>query len=100
MIESFREGENGALAQFYRNGVRHKSIPTTIERQLYRKLDLLQAASSEKSLLSPPGNNYERLAGQLSNWSSIRINIKWRLLFRWSHDAAYDVYIDPHTYRR
>jgi len=99
MIESFKQGDRGELAQFYRNGIRPKSIPATIERQLRRKLDLLQAASSEKSLLSPPGNNYERLAGKLAEWSSIRVNIQWRLIFRWQEDAAYDVYLDSHTYR-
>ncbi len=99
MIESFKNGEYCALAQFYRNGKRHKDIPATIVRPLRRKLDILHAASSEKSLRSPPGNHYERLLGNLSSWSSIRVNIQWRLLFRWQDGAAFDVYLDPHSYR-
>lgn len=98
MIGSFREGESGSLARFYFDNVRDGSIPATIESPLRRKLTLLDAASTEKSLFSPRSNNYERLAGNLEGWSSIRVSIQWRLIFRWRDGYAYDLYLDPHKY--
>ncbi|EKN3571020.1 type II toxin-antitoxin system RelE/ParE family toxin [Yersinia enterocolitica] len=38
------------------------------------------------------------MAGSLEGWSSIRVNIQWRLIFRWRDGAAQDVYLDPHKY--
>lgn len=99
MIGSFKDGENGELATFYAHGTRSAQIPAIIEKQLRRKLSLLAAASSEKSLFSPPSNNYERLQGKLTGWSSIRVSIQWRLIFRWRDGCAYDIYLDPHKYR-
>ena len=99
MIGSFKDGQNGELAAFYVHGTRSAQIPAIIEKPLRRKLSLLAAASSEKSLFSPPGNNYERLQGNLVGWSSIRVSIQWRLIFRWRDGHAYDIYLDPHKYR-
>ncbi|WP_407240447.1 type II toxin-antitoxin system RelE/ParE family toxin [Escherichia coli] len=50
-------------------------------------------------MFPPPGNNYERLQGNLAGWSSIRVSIQWRLIFRWRDGHAYDIYLDPHKYR-
>ncbi|HBC6893446.1 TPA: type II toxin-antitoxin system RelE/ParE family toxin, partial [Escherichia coli] len=82
MIGSFKDGQS-ELALFYFNGTRSAQIPAIIEKPLRRKLSIIEAASSEKSLFAPPGNNYERLQGNLAGWSSIRVNIQWRLIFRW-----------------
>ncbi|WLS81170.1 type II toxin-antitoxin system RelE/ParE family toxin (plasmid) [Erwinia pyri] len=98
MIGSFREGESGSLARFYFDNVRAGDIPATIECPLRRKLSLLDAASTEKSLFAPRSNNYERLAGNLEGWSSIRVSIQWRLIFRWREGHAYGLYLDPHKY--
>ena len=99
MIGSFKDGDDGALAALYYHGKRSSSIPSTIVSALQRKLDLLEAAETERSLFKPPSNNYERLSGNLEGWSSIRVNIQWRLIFQWRDGKAYDVYLDPHTYR-
>jgi len=98
MIGSFREGDSGSLARFYFENVQAGDIPATIESPLRRKLSLLDAASTEKSLFAPRRNNYERLAGNLEGWSSIRVSIQWRLIFRWREGHAYDLYLDPHKY--
>ncbi|NUW61663.1 type II toxin-antitoxin system RelE/ParE family toxin [Cronobacter muytjensii] len=99
MIGSFKDGPNGELATFYLHGTRSPQIPTIIEKPLRRKLSIIAAASSEKSLFAPPSNNYERLQGNLAGWSSIRVNLQWRLIFRWRESHAYDIYLDPHKYR-
>ncbi|AVX39918.1 type II toxin-antitoxin system RelE/ParE family toxin [Yersinia massiliensis] len=98
MIENFRDGQLGSLAQFHRNKKRSKDILVTIESALARKLDIIEYATTERSLFAPPSNHYERLSGSLAGWSSIRVNIQWRLIFRWRDDAAHDVYLDPHKY--
>ena len=98
MIGSFRDGDSGTLAIFYLDNVRNRDIPANIENPLRRKLSLIEAATTEKSLFAPRSNNYERLAGNLSGWSSIRVSIQWRLIFRWRDGHAYDLYLDPHKY--
>lgn len=99
MIGSFKDGQNGELAEFYLYDKRSAQIPAMIEKALRRKLTMLAAASTEKSLFAPPSNNYERLQGNLTGWSSIRVNIQWRLIFRWRDGHACDIYLDPHKYR-
>lgn len=99
MIGSFKDGQDSFLCQFYLTGLRDGKIPASIEKPLRRKLTILDVASSEKSLHAPPGNNYERLKGNLEGWSSIRVSIQWRLIFKWRDGHAYEIYLDPHKYR-
>jgi proteic killer suppression protein len=99
MIKSFRDGESGELGRFYLDAVRGAGIPSLLEGALRRKLTLIDAASEERALFIPRSNNYERLSGNLEGWSSIRVNIQWRLIFQWRDGAAYELYLDPHTYR-
>lgn len=98
MIGSFRDGDDSSLAVFYLDNLRSRDIPASIENPLRRKLSLIEAATTEKSLFAPRSNNYERLAGNLKGWSSIRVSIQWRLIFRWREGHAYDLYLDPHKY--
>lgn len=53
MIENFRDGQSGSLAQFYRNKKRSKDILATIESALARKLDIIEYATTERSLFAP-----------------------------------------------
>ncbi|WP_339056801.1 type II toxin-antitoxin system RelE/ParE family toxin [Candidatus Regiella endosymbiont of Tuberolachnus salignus] len=98
MIGSFKEGETGSLARFYFDAERTGNFPTVIEKTLRRKLTMLEGASTERTLFNPRSNHYERLSGKLVGWSSLRINIQWRLIFRWREGVAYDIYLDPHKY--
>lgn len=96
MIGSFREDNTGPLAELYLTRKRSKSIPVTIEAPLLRKIDMIAAAHEERDLFSPPGNYYKRLSGQLEGWSSIRVNLQWRLIFQWHEGSAHNIYLDPH----
>nr|WP_280529549.1 type II toxin-antitoxin system RelE/ParE family toxin [Xenorhabdus budapestensis] len=49
-------------------------MPSTIEGVLFRKLQILDAATQESDLRIPPGNRFEHLQGNLSGWCSIRVN--------------------------
>lgn len=52
-----------------------------------RKLDMLHYADTLDDLRSPPGNRLEVLRGELKGCHSIRINDRWRLVFRWTEQG-------------
>ncbi|RUO26986.1 toxin [Aliidiomarina minuta] len=87
------------LEAFYEEDVGHKKIPSTIERALFRKLQILDAATQGADLRIPPGNRFEFLQGNLSGWCSIRVNKQYRLIFRWEDGFALETYLDPHVYK-
>lgn len=67
-------------------------------RQAKRKLEMLNAAKRLNDLLVPSSNRLEQLKGDLHRYYSIRINDKWRIIFRWSDGDAYGVSIvDYHS---
>ena len=67
-------------------------------RVAHRKLTYLDAAAAIDDLRSPPGNRLEALGGDLAGLWSIRVNEKWRVVFRWEDGNAYEVKIvDYHS---
>ena len=98
MILSFRDGW---LEQFYRHDKRSKHVPANAESRLFRKLQLIDDATSDLDLRAPPSNHFEKLKGELQGWNSIRVTGSWRLIFRWNGERgeAENVYLDNHTYR-
>ncbi|MBV6304071.1 type II toxin-antitoxin system RelE/ParE family toxin [Candidimonas humi] len=87
------------LEEFYESDAGHRKIPASIKDALFRKLQLLDAATAEADLKAPSGNRLEHLQGNYAGWRSIRVNKKYRLIFRWAESTALDTYLDPHTYR-
>lgn len=58
-----------------------------------RKLNAIDAARSLRDLKSP-GNQLEKLKGDLAGYWSIRVNAKWRVIFKfWDNGTAEDVKI-------
>lgn len=98
MIESFRDPW---LADFYVHDKHTRQIPADLEARLFRKLQLLDDATSDGDLRAPPSNHFEKLRGKLESLHSIRINDRWRLVFAWdgSRGMATGVYLDDHSYR-
>ncbi len=96
MIKTFRAQ---SLDHYYFLGIKSREIPSTIERALRRKLDIIHAAEGENDLRVPPGNRFEHLSGKLKGWCSIRVNKQYRLIFKWASSEAIDVYLDPHKYK-
>lgn len=41
----------------------------------------------------PPSNRLEKLGGDLKDFYSIRINIQWRIIFKWENGNAQEVKI-------
>ena len=98
MIHSFRDKW---LRNFFMEDEYSKKIPTEIERRLFRKLQIIDDATCEFDLRSPPSNYFENLKGHLTGKCSIRVNMQWRVIFKWSDDdgEAREVYLDNHDYR-
>lgn len=90
MIASF--GDKATEALFH--GERPpRRIPADIRATALRRLDALNAARTLQDLRSPPGNRLEALKGDLRGHHGIRINDQWRIVFRWTDEAAHDVRI-------
>jgi proteic killer suppression protein len=98
LIKSFRDHW---LKNFYLADTSSKKIPADIRDRLFRKLQLIDDATSDSDLRAPTSNHFEKLSGRLAGKNSIRVTIKWRLVFEWdrSHGEAHGMYLDNHSYR-
>ena len=98
MIVGFRDEW---LRAFFVDDVRSRRIPSDLEGRLFRKLQMIDDATTDQDLRAPPSNHFERLRGDLYGFYSIRVNNQWRLIFRWdgSRGEAEGVYLDDHSYR-
>jgi proteic killer suppression protein len=78
-----------------------RNIPTDLESRLFRKLQMIDDATTDQDLRVPPSNHFEKLRGNLEGFRSIRVNKQWRLIFRWNsrRGEASDLYLDDHGYR-
>jgi proteic killer suppression protein len=81
--------------------VRSRSIPPDLESRVFRKLQMIDDAATDRDLRVPPSNHFEKLRGKLAEFHSIRVNQQWRLIFKWDsgRGEATDVYLDDHSYR-
>lgn len=97
MISSFREDW---LRAYFVDDVRSRGIPPDIEIRLFRKLQMIDDATTDQDLRVPPSNHFEKLRGGLKAFHSIRVNRQWRLIFRWdgTKGQASDLYLDDHGY--
>ncbi|WP_395072222.1 type II toxin-antitoxin system RelE/ParE family toxin [Gracilimonas sp.] len=92
MIKSF--GDKATSDLFHGvSSSKVRSLPTQILDSAIYKLDILNAAISLDDLRSPPGNRLEALRGNYKSYHSIRINVQWRIIFRWQDSSAFDVAI-------
>lgn len=98
MIISFRDEW---LRAFFVEDTHPRNIPSDLESRLFRKLQLIDDATTDQDLRVPPSNHFEKLRGTLAEFHSIRVNSQWRLIFHWdgSRGEAKGVYLDDHSYR-
>jgi proteic killer suppression protein len=97
MIVSFRDDW---LHDFFLKDVRSKKIPADLVVRLFRKIQMIDDAATDQDLRVPPSNHFEKLRGNLEGLHSIRVNQRWRLVFRWDgrRGEAVGVYLDDHSY--
>jgi proteic killer suppression protein len=98
MISSFRDAW---LRAFFVDGTRSRKIPADLEDRLFRKLQMIDDATTDQDLRVPPSNHFEKLRGNLADFHSIRVNKQWRLVFKWDggRGEAADIHLDDHSYR-
>lgn len=70
-----------------------KVCPKKLWKIARRKLDQLDSVVELKELAIPPGNKLEALAGEKKGLYSIRINIQYRICFKWEKDGPSEVEI-------
>jgi proteic killer suppression protein len=89
------------LRAFFVLDVRSKKIPADLEARLFRKIQMIDDATSDEDLRVPPSNHFEKLKGSLAGFHSIRVNQQWRLIFQWDtgRGEAKGLYLDNHSYR-
>ena len=97
MIVSFRDDW---LREFFVGDVRSKKIPSDLESRLFRKIQMIDDATTDQDLRVPPSNHFEKLHGNLACLHSIRVNKQWRIVFQWNGDRgeATSIYLDDHSY--
>ncbi|MDD2859520.1 MAG: type II toxin-antitoxin system RelE/ParE family toxin [Acidiphilium sp.] len=59
----------------------------SFDRQAYKRLEILEAATCLDDLGGLPSNRLEALHGDREGQFSIRINMQWRLCFEWPGGA-------------
>ncbi len=98
LIENFKDKW---LAAFFLNDKPSKKVPAEIRDRLFRKLQMIDDATCDLDLRSPPSNHFEKNVGSLKGKYSIRVNNQWRLIFDWDegHGEANMIYLDNHDYR-
>jgi proteic killer suppression protein len=80
------------VERFYRSGrPPRKAGWADVARVVMRKLDMIRYADRLVDLRSPPANRLEALKGDLQGFYSIRVNDRWRIVFRWMSSGATDV---------
>jgi proteic killer suppression protein len=72
---------------------RVRRYPPEILRPALQQLDMLNSSKDLKDMRSPPGNHLELLKGDLMGYYSVRINKRWRLVFKWQGAEAHEVQI-------
>ena len=73
------------------HGKKLKRFNENIQRRASRKLDLLNYVNRLEQLRIPPGNELEKLKGNLKDFWSIRVNDQYRIIFKWENGFAYEV---------
>lgn len=74
-------------------GNKVKKLPMEVQNIGRRKLRMLNNSVNIADLRIPPANRLEKLAGQLKEFYSIRINDQWRIIFKWNAGNVFGVEI-------
>ncbi len=70
-----------------------RPLPKTLHKKAQVKLARLGAVTSVRDLQEIRGNRFEVLKGDRKGHSSIRINDRYRICFKWEKENAKDVEI-------
>lgn len=88
MIRTFKDKDT---ENFYQGKVVKKW--QTFARQIEKRLQILDHATCLEDLMGLPSNRLEGLSGDRKGQYSIRINLQWRICFKWIENEPHDVEI-------
>ena len=80
------------MAEDVYNGIKSRyarSLPRELHSKACRLFDQLNVITKVETLRVPPSNHLEKLKGNLTDFWSIRINLQWRIIFKWADDNAW-----------
>ena len=89
MIQSFGSKETEKIWQSFKS----TKLPIEIQNTARRKLRMINNSIDINDLRVPPANRLEQLVGDLKDFHSIRINNRWRIIFKWLNGHSYEVQI-------
>jgi toxin HigB-1 len=95
VIQNYRDKQTQAFA----NGETIRRFQS-FDRQAYRRLEILEAATSLSDLQQLPSNRLEALRGNRLGQFSIRINEQWRICFEWPKQAIGPLNVEIVDYHR
>ena len=88
-IQSFGDCET---EEFFLSGRTGKRVAwAAVKNIVGRKLDMLHYAAQLGDLKVPPGNRLELLKGNLTGYCSLRVNDRWRVIFKWDSAGPKEV---------
>jgi proteic killer suppression protein len=73
-----------------------RKLPREIWTRVQQKLDLLNACTCVEDLRTPPANRLEKLKGDLIGFCGIRVNERYRIVFRFAAGHCHDVRCTDH----
>ena len=80
-------GYKNKRAEAFANGEPVREF-SGFDRQGWKRLEILEAATSLSDLRALPSNRLEALSADRQGQFSIRINLQWRICFEWPGGAA------------
>jgi proteic killer suppression protein len=89
MIVSFGDKATGHI--WAGNAI--NSLSAELQVTARRKLRMLNSSLDIRDLMIPPSNRLEKLKGKWKEFYSIRLNNRWRIIFKWTNGNAYEVQI-------
>ncbi len=90
-INTFADHETEVCFHDSPDDVNPKCSWFLLRERVKEKLERLDSAVDMYDLRNPPSNKFEALRGKLNGFFSIRVDAKWRIVFRWTPLGVEDV---------
>ena len=87
MIKEFADKRTAAIFL----GKEVKRMDRTLQHKARLKLQQIDHAEKLDDLRNPPSNRLQRKQGNMKHLYCLRVNIQWRICFRWENDHAFEV---------
>jgi toxin HigB-1 len=91
MIKSFSDAATEELFYERDTKVARRAFPKDLWSVIRRKLNVVHAATTIQELGAVPGNRLESLKHTKPGFHSIRVNDRFRIVFRYEGGHAWDV---------